>query len=443
MDTPRRLLCVFPWLAMGGADKFNLDLLRALRTHGWAPQILTTLPGTHPWRAAFEALAPVHDLGSHAAAERPAALLAAAGAAQPEVVLISGSWLAYDLLPALRAQLPDTAFVDYNHMELPAWRNGGYPRASLERAAQLELQIVSSAHLRRWMLAHGADPAQVHVCYTGVDTALWDPASYDRAAVRRRLGLDPDAFVTLFVGRLEAQKQPTLLAGISATICRRLPQARVLIAGDGTYQGFLRAFVRHRGLATRVALLGAVDNAGVGELLAASDLLLLPSAYEGISLALYEAMAMGVPVIATAVGGQGELVTPDCGLLLPPPANAAAYAEAILALAADPARRRAMGAASRRRVHEQFSLAQLGSSMDQLLALAARLRRERPAPAVTPGAAAASLRLAATNAAAHDAEAQTYRSARSPRGAARALYRRLLASGAWWLAPLVDRLRRP
>jgi glycosyltransferase involved in cell wall biosynthesis len=441
MTPGRRLLCLFPWLVMGGADRFNLELLRALRERGWSPAVVTTLPSPNPWRPAFEALAPVSDLGALPAAERPARLLAAA--ADADVALLAGSWLAYDLLPALRAARPELAIADYTHMEQPEWRDGGYPRASLDRAAHLDLQIVASEHLRRWMLARGGDPARVQVCHINVDTAAWDPARFDRAALRVCLGLAPDDLAVLFAGRLEAQKRPDVLAAVAAAVCRREPRARFLIAGDGSYAGFLRAALRRRGLAGRARLLGPVDSDGVRELLAAADLFLLPSAHEGIALAIYEAMAMAVPPVGAAVGGQAELVSPECGVLLPPGAPAAAYAAAILDLARDRARLRAMGERARARVVARFPLPAMGERIDALLARAAALHREQPRPPVPPAAAAAAVRAAVQSAAAHDDAEMAYHSARGPKGAARTLYRRLVAAGAWWLVPLAERIRQP
>lgn len=460
MAAGRRLLLLLPWLALGGADKFNLDLLRCLRARGWDARVATTLPAEHPWRPAFEALAPVADLGALPAAERPGRALAAAAAA--DVVLLSGSQLAYDLLPYLRACLPGVALVDYNHMEQPDWRDGGYPRASLDRAPQLDLQVVSSAHLRAWMLARGADPARVHVCYTGVDAAEWDPARHDRAALRRRLGLAPDEVAVLFAGRLEAQKRPAVLAATAAAVCRAEPRARFLIAGDGAYAGFLRAALRRRGLAGRASMLGPVSNAGVRELLAASDIFLLPSAHEGISLALYEAMAMGVAPVAAAVGGQAELVTPECGYLVPvAEGELDAYVAILAGLIADPARRRAMGAAARERVARHFPLSSFGPRMAELFERAAELRRVEPRQAV--GRALA--RELAVEAVEHARVEQVVdvlwarqqaldagqgaparagamaRAAVSLRDALRPAYHAAVRGGLTWLVPLKDRLR--
>ena len=89
--------------------------------------------------------------------------------------------------------------------------------------------------------------------------------------------------------------------------------------------------------------------------LAASDLFVLPSAWEGLPIGVLEALACGVPVVATRVGGTPEAVTPDVGTLVAP-GDAAALAEAIVALLSDPARRAAMASAARARHAERFGL---------------------------------------------------------------------------------------
>src|SRR5207253_6957413 len=111
---------------------------------------------------------------------------------------------------------------------------------------------------------------------------------------------------------------------------------------------WLRYFVRWHRLGGHVRLLGDVPHQRVRELLTASDLLLLPSEREGIALTLYEALATGVVPVAADVGGQRELVTPECGVLVPHGAHElAAYVDALQQLIEDPARRAQMAQAGR------------------------------------------------------------------------------------------------
>jgi hypothetical protein len=100
-------------------------------------------------------------------------------------------------------------------------------------------------------------------------------------------------------------------------------------------------------------------------LTATADIALLPSAREGIALVLYEAMAMKTTPVAAAVGGQGELITPDCGYLIEQgPDEMERYVEALFELLSNPERRRVMGEACRARVVARFDLAVMGAAMD-------------------------------------------------------------------------------
>jgi glycosyltransferase involved in cell wall biosynthesis len=135
------------------------------------------------------------------------------------------------------------------------------------------------------------------------------------------------------------------------------PDARLQLAGDdieqgGAYRSLLERQASERGVADRVAFLGY--RADVPALIAAASVVVLPSWIEGLPLVLLEAMAAGVPVVATAVGGTPELVVDgDTGLLVPP-RDPGALASALDSLLADPARAEALGAAGRRRAEESF-----------------------------------------------------------------------------------------
>jgi glycosyltransferase involved in cell wall biosynthesis len=438
----KHLLCIFPWLTIGGADKFNLDMLGQLRARGWQATVVTTLAHAHPWRAEFERQgARVLDVGAAPASEQPARLMQIVADLQPGWVLVSHSALAYAALPYLRAHAPDATFVDYNHLVDPADPRGGYPAESLAAADALDLQITSSEQLRSWMIARGGDPGRIAVCTTNIDAGLWDPAAYDRPRLRANFGLPERAFVGLVAARLERVKRPVLAAAIMRDVLRAVPDAYFLVAGTGPYAGFLQSFVARHGLEGRLRLLGALDNRRIRELLALSDVLLLPSQAEGLSLAVYEAMAMGVVPVSVAVGGQAELVTPECGVLLPHGRHERqAYAAALETLARDRARLRAMGASARQRVELHFRLSQMGDRMQALLLEAARQRQLHPRPAGAATALEAARRARAV--AKRDARwvAASAGPARTPRQQARALYARLVDTGAWWLVPVAERL---
>jgi glycosyltransferase involved in cell wall biosynthesis len=444
MSDGHRLLCLYPWLEMGGADKFNLDMLAGLISRGWRATLVTTMPSQHTWRAAFAHYSDdiVH-LTEYPITEYPARLLHIFETRKIDCALISNSATCYNLLPYLRAHFPHVTFVDYNHMEEPHWRDGGFPRQSLIYADMLDAQIVSSQHLKRWMIERGGVEGRIAVCTTNIDSDVWNPARYDRRALRSALGLPQSAPVTLFAARLERQKQPLLAFDVMRRVLRYSPDAYFLIAGDGMFAGYARGFLRRHGLTHRVWMLGAVSNERVRELLALSDIFFLPSQMEGISLAIYEAMAMGVAPISAAVGGQAELVAPECGRLINRGLHERDdYTAALLHLIDNPALTRHMGDAARLRVTEHFRLEQMQTRMDDLLRHTQALRSAQQHVTLSATQALAAARHA-LNTARRD-EAHVNLAIGADDGMAQRLrksYRRLVEGGAWRLVPIAERVR--
>lgn len=433
------LLCVFPHLEMGGADKFNLDLLRFLHARGWSIQIATTLPARHRWHDQFAPLATtILDLAAFPPHEQPARLVQQAITGQPDVVLLSNSELGYAVLPYLRAHLPTSAVLDFCHMEEEAWDGGGYPRMSLRAAPWLDQQVVSSEHLRQWMLERGGDASAISVCTTNIDSSLWHPGD-NRLAVRAQLGLPPDAPVVLYPARLERQKQPLLAAAVIRDTLAHVPAAHVLVAGNGLFGGYMRGFVRHHRLG-QVHLLGAVPNSQVHDLLAASDVLLLPSEMEGISLAVYEAMAMGVVPLSADVGGQRELVTADTGVLIGRgPSERAAYVAALTRLLRDEPYRAGLAHAARDRVATAFRLEHMGACMLDAFSSAGQRARRR-APGIDRHTAYVAAQQAASIAANYRAIALDTPDA-TMRTRLRRAYWQQIDNGAWWMAEIGEHLR--
>ncbi|HEY7134888.1 MAG TPA: glycosyltransferase [Acidimicrobiia bacterium] len=168
-----------------------------------------------------------------------------------------------------------------------------------------------------------------------------------RDHVRAELGLRADEVVVGTVANFRAQKDyPNLLA--AACVLRdRGVAVRIVAVGQGQLESETRALHAQLGLGNRVLLLGRRDDAV--RVLAACDLFTLASDNEGLPVAVMEALALGLPVVATAVGGVPEAVTDGVEGLLVPPKQPEALADALTALAADPRRRAAMGAAAQAR----------------------------------------------------------------------------------------------
>jgi glycosyltransferase involved in cell wall biosynthesis len=196
-----------------------------------------------------------------------------------------------------------------------------------------------------------------------------DPTPFDRAepANRASLGLPEDAFLALFVGRLDPQKGLPHLITAAEVVVRARPGWHLALAGDGPDRDRLVAQAASApGLAGHFHWLGRRDD--VPSLLKAADLLVLPSLWEGMPNVVLEAMAARRAVVATAVEGTDELVVPgETGWLIPP-ADPGALASALIEAAYSPDRTQRFGEAGRSRVEVEFALERMVAAYDRLWA---------------------------------------------------------------------------
>ena len=227
-----------------------------------------------------------------------------------------------------------------------------------------DLSLAVSQGVKDYLLQEiGLDPAKIRVAPNGVDVAALD-AARPGDAVRRDLGLPEGLAVIGLVGRLDHWgKGHKELFTAMAQLRERHP-VHALIVGGGRRKDEVRALAAGLGLADAVHFLGQRQD--VPDLLNAMDIFVLPSYSEGVSLALLEAMAAGLPVIATAVGGLPEVVTDgETGLLIPP-RDAAALARALARLLDDPDGAKALGDRARQHVRAHYSLDRLGREINEI-----------------------------------------------------------------------------
>jgi glycosyltransferase involved in cell wall biosynthesis len=208
---------------------------------------------------------------------------------------------------------------------------------------------------------------KITVICNGVDVKRY-PEPVDKVRVRSQLKLKANARLVSVVATLKEQKGHRYLMEAMTSIVPRYPDLHILFIGDGELREELQAQVQRLNLDDHVHFLG--NRSDVPELLAASDLFVLPSLWEGLPMALLEAMATGLPIVATEVSGTVQAMVPNETGILVPPGDAQRLVKAIEQVLSDPARAQEMGAAARRRVEAEFSAQE---QADEHLALYHRL----------------------------------------------------------------------
>jgi glycosyltransferase involved in cell wall biosynthesis len=221
----------------------------------------------------------------------------------------------------------------------------------------------------------GVNGAKVVNIPNGIHAEPFLRAAGDRLSFRHEIGAPRWAVVATVVASLDVKGHDELLEA-AAAVAKEGVDLRLAVVGEG-HRGrpLIIKKAEELGIAARVRVLGFRDD--VPRVLAGSDLFVLATPSEGLSLAIMEAMAAALPVVATAVGGNPELVEPGITGLLVPAGDAAALARALRELARDPSRRRAMGRAGRSRVVLEFTAAKMADRYAALYddVLAARRAR--------------------------------------------------------------------
>jgi glycosyltransferase involved in cell wall biosynthesis len=385
---PRRVVLVTNGLVRAGTETQIVRLAGWLRAHGDEVGILSILP-TAAFADELAALGvPVADLRLH---PRLRALTALAGgwkvlrAWRPDVLISFG--FQANVLGRLAGAL---AGVPVRISSLRNEHFGGRARELVNRGTSFlaTTTTTNSERAAEGFVTRGVVPARrLVVIPNSLDLPAIEAGTAARPSVRRELDVGEDDFLWVALGRLHAQKDyPSLLAAFARLVADQ-PSARLRIAGEGRLAGELAALVDDLGLAGHTRLLGLRDD--VPRLLAAADALVLASAWEGLPNVVMEAMAAGLPCVATRVGGVPELVEHGhTGTLVPagdPEALTRAMAE-IMAL--EPSDRAAMGERGRAAVIDRFSPERVGRQwldlLDACSAAGHRRLGRRPRPPMVP-----------------------------------------------------------
>lgn len=349
---PPRLAVLTTGLARGGAEAQVTLLAKTLSRRGWDVRLYSMLPPTAFVEELLECGIQVESLSMRRGFADPRAiyrLVRRLRSFKPHVMhchMIHANLLGR--VSRLFVRIPGLICTAHSVWEGGKWRDWAYRLT--DPLCDLTTNV-SKTGLSRYVEAKLADGAKAVWVPNGVDASCYSPDK--SAGVRIRARMDWEGFVWLAVGNLRVPKDYPNLLRAFAWMSARAPQARLAIVGSGPLRTSLESLAGELGIGVKVRFLGARED--VRELLQAVDGFVMSSAWEGTPMALLEACACGVPVVATRVGGNPDVVEDGVSGYLIDPRNSEALGEAMLKLMALPESERAvMGVAARRRVESAF-----------------------------------------------------------------------------------------
>lgn len=362
----------FPGPTLGGGEVHLMHLVRGALTGGWEVSVAAA-SGSALAADAGSAGAAVTELEyARARIPREPGRLRELAEGCGACVVVGTGFLANMLVRRAAAGLDGVAVVNIAHTEPDASRHEGSGplriamrrRIDLASRSRVDAFIAVSSAVRNALCAGDVAPERVHVIPNGIDIA----------ALRAAAELPgPDALratgpLVGCVGRLTPVKGVEHFVRMSSALGFQVPRARFVVAGSGPEESRLREIAYAHGLGDRLVFLGYVTPAA--PVLAACDVVVVPSLSEGFSLVAAEAMALSRPVVATRVGGVTDVVVDGETGLLAPPADPESLGTAVARLLRDPALAVRMGEAGASRVEKHFTVERM---VDEHLALFASL----------------------------------------------------------------------
>jgi glycosyltransferase involved in cell wall biosynthesis len=347
-------------LGDGGAEALLVTFAAGLDRQRYEPHLIALRP--HPDSRLIKELqalgVPVTELNQHNAYDVPALIDIVRYVRRHRIDIIHTHLLAADIMGRMAGWLTGRPVVSTIHNNRTDLDEEPRRRQWMERwTARLmarRLVVVSELlrdEIRTWF---GLAPDRVITIANGVDTARFHrDSSFDRTAVRRALTGGDYPLITN-VARLVPQKAQHHLLEAARIVLATAPDVRFVLLGDGPLRADLEAQAAALGISDKVIFAGFRPD--VPDVLAASDVFVLSSLWEGMPVALLEAMAAGCTAVATDVGGVAQVLQNEVTGLLVPPGDPAALAAALLRCITDPAYARQLGAAGQAWTTQEYGM---------------------------------------------------------------------------------------
>ena len=311
------ILLIIPWMVMGGADKFNFDLISKLDKAKYDVTVISTEPAINTYRQDFEEYSTVYDLTTFLDQKYWISFINyIIEKNNINLILNTNSEIGYGMLPYLKAKYKQIPIIDYVHMEEWYNRNGGYSRDSSGVSSVIDKTLVCNENSKKILIDHfKRNEEEVETVYIGVDEKQFDPDKYNKEELKEKYNLPKDKYIISYICRISEQKRPFLLLQVIRKMLDERKDFLFLIVGDGNLLASMRANARKMGLTENIRFWGRTNK--TDEIYAISDMTINCSIKEGLALTAYESLAMGVPVVSSDVGGQKELINEKTGVIVP------------------------------------------------------------------------------------------------------------------------------
>ncbi len=310
-----KILMIIPWMVIGGADKFNIDLINGLDKEKFEVTLITTEPNYNIWREKYENnVKAIYDLTSFLDRKYWISFINyIIKKNNIDIILNSNSTFGYSVLPALKSIHPNIPIIDYIHMEEWYNRNGGFSRDSSAIESVIDKTFVCNENSKKILTNHfKRDKDEIKTVYIGVDEEKFNPENFNRDIIRKKYNIGKNVNVITFMARIDYQKRPILFMNIAKEILNKIENTIIIVAGDGPLLNKMIEMAKKYRIYDKMKFLGAVKN--TEEVYSISDLTVNCSIKEGLALTTYESLSMGVPVISARVGGQAEIISEDVGI---------------------------------------------------------------------------------------------------------------------------------
>ncbi len=306
-DNKKNILFIFPWTILGGADLFNLELIKRLDKDKYNIILITTLPSNNELRHDFSnEINEYYDLTTFLDREDYINFVDyIIDSRNIYTLFIGNSKIAYYMLPYLKNKYENLSVIDYIHSIDFNDPKGAFGRCTQDMDKYIDKTYCCNKFTKN-QLQTLFNKKDVEVIYIGTDEKRFNPTKFNKEEIKDKYNIPKNKYIISFIARLAEEKRPQMFIQIAKYLLNKRDDLHFIIVGDGyLYKEISKEKTKN------ISVLGSLMN--TEEIYAISDVTVNTSRLEGLALTSFESLSMNVPVLTSDVGGQTELIDDNVG----------------------------------------------------------------------------------------------------------------------------------